>query len=143
MEEREGCLGCPCRSWWFYLWSALPKDQTNEAGSGGSVSSIATKTAPQDSASMFFCIRHSLTHLCEASPKMSLRINLLGLCHYLLETQRWEEAVGHSSRPALFPTALLGVPKCLREAGRLPGLAKAHPHAFLLPRACPKALLCL
>lgn len=92
----------------------------------------------------FFCSRHSLTHLWEASSKMSLPTNLLGFCHYLPGTQLREERGRLQGRlPGELPSPLLSrdVPKCLQGAGCLPSVAL--PHAPLLPRACPEALSCL
>lgn len=91
VEEREGCSGFPLQDSVAPSVVGSSKDQTSEAGSGESASSTATQTVPQDSASLFFCSRHCLTHLWEASSKMSLRTNLLGLCHYLPGTQQREE----------------------------------------------------
>lgn len=75
---------------------------------------------------------------------MSLRTNLLGLCHYLLGTQLREEGGRRQgSLPGQLPSPLLsqGVPKCLQGAACLPRVAL--PHALLLPCVCPEALLCL
>lgn len=144
VEGKEGCSGCSSKSQWLYVWQAFPKDQRGEAGSGEPASSTATKAVPQNTASLFFCSRHSLTHLWEASSKMSLRTNLPGLCHYLLGTQLREEGGRLQGRlPRWLPSPLLSqdVPKCLQGAGCTPSVAL--PHALLLPCACPKALFCL
>lgn len=77
---------------------------------------------------------------------MSLRRNLLGLCHYLPGTRQREGAAGHSSRRALFPAGSPGV--SLNAFGKLVACPFCTPSCFPVCaqslsgvlKSCPLAL---